>query len=225
MDFTDVSNKYSVAQASIQAHVECIEQIIKDSDVPLEGNSFYYHQTLTRFEQLLTKQINLFWAGSQAKKSILEIGFNAGHSSLLFLTAASASLSELTVFDLGEHAYVRPCLEYIKNSFPNTDIQYTEGDSTRTLPSFLQANANKKRYYDVVHVDGGHQREIVLSDVACAVDLVAPNGLLILDDTNIDYINEIADACVASGAFTEEKILDTIGYQHRILRRSTSSAE
>ena len=38
-------------------------------------------------------------------------------------------------------------------------------------------------------------------------------------DTNIDYISEIAEACIRSGAFAEEKILDTVGYQHRILRR------
>ena len=61
--------------------------------------------------------------------------------------------------------------------------------------------------------------------VSSAIDLVAPGGLMILDDTNIDYISEIADACVSSGAFVEEKILDTIGYQHRILRRVLSTAK
>lgn len=220
MDFTDISTKYQAKASVIENHVKEIEEIIKTSGVSLEGNSFYYHNSLTRFEQLLTKQINLFWAGSQTKKRMLEIGFNAGHSSLLFLIANSGA-TELTLFDLGSHAYVRPCIEYIRKQFPSVNMTYIEGDSTRTLPAFLAANLHKKGIYDLVHVDGGHDRDVVLSDVAVAIDLVAPGGLMILDDTNIDYINEIADACICSGAFTEEKILDTVGYQHRILRRST----
>jgi predicted O-methyltransferase YrrM len=219
MDFTDVSNKYNAAAPAIEEHVRAIEDIIKDSGSPLEGNSFYYHNSLTRFEQLLTKQINLFWAGSHAKTRFLEIGFNAGHSSLLFLKAAPETLKEVTLFDLGSHAYVRPSLEYVRKQFPSVNMTYIEGDSTRTLPAFVSVNSDKKGTYDVVHVDGGHDRDVVLSDVAATADLVAPGGLFILDDTNIDYISEIADACIRSGAFAEEKILDTVGYQHRILRR------
>lgn len=224
MDFTDVSNKYNHMSPEIETHVKALEEVIKGTGVPLEGNSFYYHNSLTRFEQLLTKQINLFWAGSQAKKKMLEIGFNAGHSSLLFL-AANSGATELTLFDLGGHAYVRPCVEYIRNQFPSVNMTYIEGDSTRTLPAFVAENKDKKGTYDLVHVDGGHDRDVVLSDVSSAIDLVAPGGLMILDDTNIDYISDIADACVSSGAFVEEKILDTIGYQHRILRRMLSTAK
>ncbi len=221
MDFTDASNAYQAATPTIQRHVEALEDVIKNTGVPLEGNSFYYHNSLTRFDQLLTKQINLFWAGSQAQKSVLEIGFNAGHSAVLFLEGAGAAADGLTftVFDLAEHAYVQPCLEYVHRAFTKTNIQYFEGDSTKTLPAFLAANPDKKGTYDVVHVDGGHDRDIVLSDVSAAVDLVRVGGLMILDDTNIPYISEIADACITSGAFTEVKILDTVGYQHRILRR------
>ena len=218
MDFTDVSNKYQALAPTIEAHVKAIEEIITATGDPLEGNSFYYHNSLTRFEQLLTKQINLFWAGSQAKRRVLEIGFNAGHSALLFLMAGSEA-KDYTFFDLGGHSYIRPCLEYVRKQFSSVEIKYIEGDSTRTLPAFVAENSDKKCTYDLVHVDGGHDRDVVLSDVSSAIDLVAPDGLMILDDTNIDYISDIADACVSSGAFVEEKILDTVGYQHRILRR------
>ena len=223
MDFTDVSNKYHAMAPEIEAHVKALEEIIKSTGEPLEGNSFYYHNSLTRFEQLLTKQINLFWAGSYVKRRFLEIGFNAGHSSLLFLAASGREL-EYTIFDLGAHAYVRPCLEYVRKQYPSVNMTYIEGDSTRTLPAFVAENTDKKGTYDLIHVDGGHDRDLVLSDVSAAIDLVAPGGLMILDDTNIDYISEIADACVSSGAFVEEKILDTIGYQHRILRRVLNTA-
>jgi predicted O-methyltransferase YrrM len=219
MDFTDVSNAYQAATPTIQQHVGVIEDIVKSSGAPLEGNSFYYHNSLTRFDQLLTKQINLFWAGSQVQKKILEIGFNAGHSAVLFLCAHGNEPIDFTIFDLGAHKYVKPCLEYVRSQWPSASIEYIEGDSTKTLPAFLAANQDKKGTYDVVHVDGGHDRDIVISDVDAAIDLVRVGGLMILDDTNIDYITQIADACVASGAFTEEKILDTVGYQHRILRR------
>lgn len=221
MDFTDASTKYNAAVPAIEEHVRALEEVIKSTGDALEGNSFYYHNSLTRFEQLLTKQINLFWAGSQAKRRVLEIGFNAGHSALLFLSAGGGA-NEYTFFDLGGHSYVRPCLEYVRKQFPSIDMTYIEGDSTRTLPEFVAADATKKGTYDLVHVDGGHDRDVVLSDVSVAIDLVAPGGLMILDDTNIVYISQIADACVASGAFVEEKILDTVGYQHRILRRVTN---
>ena len=216
MDFTIITKKYEEISVKIETHVKALEEIIKGTGVPLEGNSFYYHNSLTRFDQLLMKQINLFWAGGQVKDRILEIGFNAGHSSLLFLLATAGRPVDMTVFDLGEHAYARPCLDYLRSQFPNANIKYIEGDSTKTLPEFKKTNPG---YYDVIHVDGGHQRDIVLSDVTATADIVAPGGLFILDDTNIDYISEIAEACIRSGAFTEEKILDTIGYQHRILRR------
>ncbi len=216
MDYTIETKKYEAVSETIEKHVKALEEIIKATGVPLEGNSFYYHNSLTRFEQLLLKQINLYWAGSQVKNRMIEIGFNAGHSALLFLLAAEGRPVDMTVFDLGEHAYVLPCLSYLRTQFPNANITYIGGDSMKTLPEFKNTNPGT---FDVIHVDGGHHREIVLSDVAATVDLVAPGGLYILDDTNIDYISEIADACIRSGAFAEEKILDTVGYQHRILRR------
>jgi predicted O-methyltransferase YrrM len=216
MDFTCVSKKYEDVSETIEKHVKALEEIIKGTGVPLEGNSFYYHNSLRRFDQLLMKQINLFWAGQQVKNNIIEIGFNAGHSSLLFLLAAEGRHVDMTVFDLGAHAYVRPCLEYLRSQFSNANIKYIEGDSMKTLPEFKKTNPGS---YNVVHVDGGHDRDVVLSDIAVTADLVAPGGLFIIDDTNIDYISEIADACISSGAFVEEKILDTVGYQHRILRR------
>ncbi len=219
MDFTDASNAYQVATPIIQRHVEEIEKIVKNSGVSLEGNSFYYHDSLTRFEQLLTKQINLFWAGSQADKKILEIGFNAGHSAMLFLCGRGTSEVDFTIFDLGDHKYVKPCMEYVRSQWPSARIEYIEGDSTKTLPAFAATKPEHKGTYDVVHVDGGHDRHVVLSDVSVAIDLVKIGGLMILDDTNNTHINDIADACVMSCAFVEEKILDTVGYPHRILRR------
>ena len=61
-----------------------------------------------RIPQLFTKQMNLYKSAMEAK-NILEIGFNAGHSCLLFLLANPES--KITIFDICEHKYAKPCFE------------------------------------------------------------------------------------------------------------------
>jgi predicted O-methyltransferase YrrM len=63
-------------------------------------------------------------------KSILEIGFNAGHSANTFL---STSLAHVTSFDLNERECVRVAKDYIDLKYP-TRHTLIIGDSTQTIP-------------------------------------------------------------------------------------------
>ena len=48
----------------IEEHVKNIEDIIRPINIHPEGNSFYEHSTLKRYPDLLNKQKNLVWCGT-----------------------------------------------------------------------------------------------------------------------------------------------------------------
>jgi len=212
---------YQEITPTIESKLQNIENIIRSSGGELEGNCFYYHLTLTRFPSLYNKQVNLFWAGSQAKKRIFEIGFNAGHSCMLLLYGAmskSPENFEITIADYGIHRYTRPWLTYIQTLFPTVLFRYIEGDSRVNLPIFLSnEGVNQLSTYDVVHVDGGHDDSCLYSDLCAGIALLKTGGLLIIDDTNQENIRNAAFKLVKSGYFQVAKTLDTYGYEHLIL--------
>jgi hypothetical protein len=69
--------------------------------------------------------------------TVMEIGFNAGHSADIFLQ----NNKELTVtsFDLGKHPYVITGKRYIDVIYPNRH-KLVLGDSKITIPKFIKEN-------------------------------------------------------------------------------------
>lgn len=200
-----------------------IMSIVEGTRYYLEGNCFYEHNTFNLHPSLFNKQVNLYWCGKQVKTHICEIGFNAGHSSMLFLLGIKTPV-QYTVFDLGCHPYTRPCLDYIANRFQNTLIQYVEGNSMETMPFFLQDD-QYKGIYDVVHVDGGHTEPCMKSDMKYADQLLKNKGILIVDDTHMDYIYKEVDRFISTGNYKELHLLKSEGYEHRILIKDMKAAE
>lgn len=187
--------------------------------MPLEGNSFYAHKTLDLYSALATKQLNLFWCGKQARSRICEIGFNAGHSTLLMLLGRDKSPLDYTVFDIGAHPYTRPWLEYMKHAFSHVNFEYIKGDSTATMATWISANPSSAGLYDVVHVDGGHSEYCISNDMRNADLLVKNGGILIVDDTDVRHINSSVDSYISSGNYREMNVLRTAGYPHRIIQK------
>jgi hypothetical protein len=196
-----------------------IKNIVINSNKLLEGNAFYHHLTLDLFSDLYTKQQNLFWCGKKAVTRICEIGFNAGHSVMLLLLGRDKTPLEFTIFDIGEHAYTKPCLEYIKSQFQHVNFEYIEGDSTSTMPKWIEENHQYLGVYDVVHVDGGHSEHCISNDMKNADLLVKNGGILIIDDTNVDHINKNVDLYLSNGKYREMNVLKTRGYVHRIIQK------
>ena len=91
---------------------------------------------------MIYKQLNLYSLGRTAK-NILEIGFNTGHSALLFLI--SNPESKLTCFDIVSHKYTMPCFEYLNSLFPGR-INLIAGDSTITVPEFYKVCSNINKF-------------------------------------------------------------------------------
>jgi hypothetical protein len=216
----DIKNKYESHSQEKEEILEKLRQIVIYTRSYLEGNSFYVHQTLTLYPELYTKQLNLFWCGLQASTKICEIGFNAGHSTMLMLLGRDKTPLDFTVFDIGHHDYTKPCLKYMKEKYEHVRFEYVEGDSTISMPAWIEKNPGALGVYDVVHVDGGHTEHCIENDMKNSDLLVKSGGILIVDDTNCDFINACADRYVSSGKYSEIDVLKTIGYQHRILRKN-----
>jgi hypothetical protein len=216
----DIKNKYESHSQEKEEILEKLREIVIYTRSYLEGNSFYVHQTLNLYPELYTKQLNLFWCGLQASTKICEIGFNAGHSTMLMLLGRDKKSLDFTVFDIGQHDYTRPCLKYMKEKYENVSFEYVEGDSTVTMPEWIEKNPGSLGVYDVVHVDGGHTEHCIENDMKNSDLLVKSGGILIVDDTNCDFINACVDRYLASGKYSEIDVLKTIGYQHRILRKN-----
>jgi len=113
-----------------------------------EGNIFGFPEQQVYFKELMksyTKPVK-----------VLEVGFNAGHSSVLFLDSNKKSF--VTSFDIGSRvSYIGK--KYIDMIYPNRHSLIV-GDSNTTIPLY-----NDRELYDVVFIDGDCSYNGVLNDL------------------------------------------------------------
>lgn len=219
MNFVEEAKEYDSFSDRMGVFISELKQIIVESNEPLEGNCFYYHSTLSLCEEQYAKQVNLFTFGKVAETKICEIGFNAGHSTILMLLGREKSPLNYTIFDIGHHAYTRPCFNYVERQFQNINFEYIEGDSTLTMPEWLEKNKHLKGSYDLIHVDGGHDEVCIQNDMKNTDILIKVNGIVIIDDTYWPPIHACVEQYLASGNYKEISALETLTYQHRILQK------
>jgi hypothetical protein len=217
MEITEL--EYLNKNVELQMYINDLKNIIIQSNSILEGNCFYHHTTLIEFPELYSKQLNLFWCGKQGIENICEIGFNAGHSTMLMLLGRDNTPLNYTIFDIGEHPYTKPCYEYIQSKFSHINFEYNEGDSTITMPQWITNHIESMYKYDVVHVDGGHSEHCILNDMKNADMLVKIDGIVIIDDTNMPEINKYVDLYISNGNYIELNLSKTHGYEHRIIKK------
>jgi hypothetical protein len=214
-----IQSEYASKNDLMQMHLDCLKNVIIESNSSLEGNCFYHNGTLNLYHELYTKQLNLFWCGKQEIKNMCEIGFNAGHSSMLLLLGRNDKPLKFTIFDIGHHAYTRPCFEYIKKEFSNVNFEYIEGDSSITMPEWIQNNKEFIYKYDLVHVDGGHSEHCIFNDMKNADLLLKKNGIMIVDDTNYGVINSYVNFYLSSGNYIEVPVIPTKAHPHRVIQK------
>jgi predicted O-methyltransferase YrrM len=108
---------------------------------------------------------------------IMEIGFNAGHSTELFLKNSDAYVYS---FDLGDHfhQYLKYGKQYINKNYPDRHTLIL-GDSTIRVPIFAQNNDIK---FDLIFIDGGHSYEVAYADLINCRKLANENTIIIMDD-------------------------------------------
>ena len=192
-------------------HFDKLYAICKEIGEKVEGNCFTQHLNIDNtINELIYKQLNHFSLGLNAT-NIMEIGFNAGHSSLLYLLANPNS--KLTIFDICEHKYTIPCFKYLQSVFPDR-LQFFPGDSTKTVAEFYTNNSNTK--FDLIHIDGAHFGDIPNKDFYNSLKLAS--DIIIWDDTQIKTLNDLLNEYIKKGLVNEIFMYKTFVYQHRICR-------
>lgn len=158
--------------------------IINETNEKLEGNIFMQHLTNEYTDIYINKAKNISnLLLNKNIKNVMEIGFNAGFSTLLMLI--SNPNINITCFDLGEHSYTLPCYYKIKETFGDR-INIIIGDSIKTLPD----HSNK---YDLIHIDGGHTIKVAESDIIYSYKLSNKGTILIMDDYDFEDLHNLWD--------------------------------
>jgi len=110
-------------------------------------------------------------------KNILEIGFNAGHSSELFLE--NFKNAKVTSVDLGYWYYCKFGYEFLKNKYPGR-IEVHFEDSIKALKGY--SKLNKNNIYDLIYIDGNHTYQYALNDILNCKKFSDQSTILLLDD-------------------------------------------
>ena len=168
--------------------------IVHSVDESLEGNLFFHHGTTNICIDFLQKQYNILEIIDSLSKrekekegnsniSILEIGFNAGFSALLFLLANPNT--KITCIDIGFHRYTYACYEKLRETFGEDRIGFLLGDSVEILPNIHDDDPK----YDLFYLDGSHSPDTLQSDLFHVGRLIRENGIVIMNDTNDPVVN------------------------------------
>ena len=171
-------------ESQTKPYLQSILEIVQRHATYLDGNLFYVNLEsalggMPDFS-LRIKRNNLMSLAKPAR-IILEIGFNAGHSALLFLL--SNPLSKLTVVDLLTHPYAQDCFDYLNTEFPSR-LHLICGDSRTVLESL------SGQEFDLIHLDGGKELTIT-SDLSLTRGLAAPDHVIVIDDTQNLNLNAL----------------------------------
>jgi hypothetical protein len=126
----------------------------------------------------LTQQ-DFYWrvAAGPAVRHICEVGFNAGHSTALWMSAnPTATIDTFDLFSPHQTGFMTPNLLLLQRLFPGR-ITAHAGDSLKTIPA-----ASLAAPCDLVHVDGKHSYVNTLLDAINFMRKAHPLALYLFDD-------------------------------------------
>ena len=104
---------------------------------------------------------NYVLANSSSTKTVCETGFNAGHSTLQWLTGSTTAT--VYSFDYGSHVYGKSMASYLQSKFPGR-LHMIWGNSFKTVPAFIRKNPDVR--CDLIVVDGGHSYKNAYADLS-----------------------------------------------------------
>jgi predicted O-methyltransferase YrrM len=194
----------------METHVTAIAKILTDIGERVEGNLLCDSHPSNDLREHNADKIHNLQTLVRGKSRVCEIGVNAGHSLLLMVDANP--MAEYVLFDLGAHAYTRPCVDYIRSVYPSTSIQIVYGDSKETLPVYQGS-------FELIHVDGGHDLPEISSDYTQSLRLIEPGCPIVFDDADYPTIGTVLDAGLKAGKvrqYTETPGLKSTGRQRTV---------
>jgi predicted O-methyltransferase YrrM len=114
---------------------------------------------------------------------IAEVGFNAGHTSEIFLEFVLDS--HVVSFDINSLHYTLTGVEFLKTQFQDR-FQFIEGDSQYTVPSFFKTHPDQK--FDLIYIDGCHLLDACINDILNFKPFADENTVLWVDDTHFPNV-------------------------------------
>src|SRR3990170_5871255 len=143
-----LNNKHMIKLTSILTEIG--ERVEGNFICDISPTNYTIHQNLAKIKNLQVL--------SRGKTKICEIGVNAGHSLLIMLLENPTA--HYLLFDLNNHRYTVPCLNYLKESFPSATLNLIVGDSVKTVPQYLCDFPDELHTFDLCHIDGGHTLDV-----------------------------------------------------------------
>jgi Methyltransferase domain len=164
-----------------------------------------------------------FQQASSTEGDILEIGVYRGRSAILlgFLLNANQCLVANDVFAQQEllsldnridnHRWYK---DNSKEEFLANYARFHADPPVAVVGPSASVAARTGRAYRLIHVDGAHDFDTVREDIKLALRLLAPNGMIVLDDICKPHIMDVAAAtwdAVSKGElvpvlFTDQKL-------------------
>ena len=154
-----------------------IDQFLDNKNVKfktLEGHT----QLEPKLTEVLVKLVS-----NKEIKTVMEIGFNAGHSADTFLKS-NESIS-LVSFDIATHSYVDIGKTYIDKKYPGRHT-LIKGDSRKTVLNYFQQNSDKK--FDLIFIHGGHYGNVPQMDLTNCRLFADKNTIVIMNDVKYKNI-------------------------------------
>jgi hypothetical protein len=130
-----------------------LDDFLRSEDVDMrsvEGRSFTYIEKLRLMRRL---------ALHDSVETVCEIGFNTGHSALLWLASGA---QQVLSFELGQYPYSAKAVGWLSERFPNR-LQVIMGDSSLSVPAYTQWWPLME--CNLLFVDGGHLYHHALGDL------------------------------------------------------------
>jgi predicted O-methyltransferase YrrM len=121
-------------------------------------------------------------------QKIAEVGFNAGHTSEIFLQHVPKS--KVVSFDINKHRYTNAGVEFISGKY-QARFEFVEGDSQTSIRDYFIAHPQEK--FDLIYIDGCHQFETCLNDILNFKLLAHKNSILWVDDFNFPDVQRAVE--------------------------------
>jgi len=130
--------------------------------------------------------------------NICEVGFNACHSSAVFLNANPDA--KVYSWDIAQFPYTRGNLRLMKDLFPDR-FEYILGSSQEAVPDFHAKNPSVK--CDVISVDGDHSTEGTFQDLVNFRKMASCRNWVLMDDAGWNSTNSAWQRAKDEGILTQ----------------------
>eukprot|EP00993_Chasmostoma_nieuportense_P002028 NODE_285_length_2489_cov_17.958510_g264_i0.p1 GENE.NODE_285_length_2489_cov_17.958510_g264_i0~~NODE_285_length_2489_cov_17.958510_g264_i0.p1 ORF type:complete len:813 (+),score=125.11 NODE_285_length_2489_cov_17.958510_g264_i0:57-2441(+) len=175
-------------------HLTALNNRVRASHAQMEGGVLYKHHSRFEVCQSRSRVRRNLVSLARCANLILEIGFNAGHSTLLMLLANPDCT--VFIFDTCQHPYTLACAQYLQEAFGHHRVHLTVGDSTYTVPQFQASHPQLQ--FDLFHVDGDHTTPAAQQDLFNCRRMARSGSVVVFDDVNFQNLGELWRSLLAT---------------------------